>query len=166
MSSSIPHARSPRLSWLDRLLMTLEREGNRRLRRLGTALFRLMRGRIGPRKRAVLLLTTRGRTSGREHTVLLQGFPDGDTMILVAANSGRSSDPDWFKNLLATPTARIEIKGRTLPVRAERVTPEEATICWSRILLHAPSYARYQQATDRVIPLVRLVPAGSDGASP
>jgi F420H(2)-dependent quinone reductase len=151
------------LSRTDRLLLALEREGNRRLRSLGTVLFRLARGRIGPRNRHVLLLTTRGRRSGRAHRVLLQGFPDGANMILVAANSGRASDPDWFKNLLVTPTARIEIRGRTGTVRAERVTPEEAAAFWPRILQHAPSYARYRQATDRTIPLVRLVPIGSTG---
>jgi deazaflavin-dependent oxidoreductase (nitroreductase family) len=110
-----------------------------------------------------VLLTTRGRKSGREHTVLLQSFPDGpegENLILVAANSGKPIQPDWFHNLKADPTARIEIAGRTLRVRAEQLPADEAAALWPRILRHAPTYVLYRKATDRVIPLVRLVPTG------
>jgi len=47
-------------------------------------------------------------------------------MVVVAANSGRSSHPDWFHNLKATPTAQVEIMDRTLRVRAERWSDEDA----------------------------------------
>lgn len=152
---------SANLSRKDRALLLLEREGNRRLRSLGTVLYRLTGGRFAPRDRDVILLTTRGRKSGREHTVLLQVFRDGDGMILVAANSGRASHPDWFLNLKANPTARVEIKDRALLVRAEALSDEEAAAFWPVILRRAPSYSRYRRSTDRAIPLVRLVTIGS-----
>jgi hypothetical protein len=38
-------------------------------------------------------------------------------------------------------------------------------IIWPRILRRAPGYARYQRATSRTIPLVRLVPLGSSRAA-
>ena len=38
-----------------------------------------------------LLLTTHGRRSGKERTVVLQYFPDGDDLVLAAANDGGSS---------------------------------------------------------------------------
>jgi F420H(2)-dependent quinone reductase len=138
----------------------LEREGNKRLRGLGTGLYRLTGGRITPRDRDVLLLTTRGRKSGREHTVLLQAFRDGEDLILVAANAGGPNLPDWFRNLEATPTARVELMDRTLRVRAERLPDEEAAAFWPGILRRAPTYARYRKAAGRAIPLVRLVPVG------
>ncbi|HET7478826.1 MAG TPA: nitroreductase family deazaflavin-dependent oxidoreductase [Rubrobacteraceae bacterium] len=157
-------AKSPytNLSRRDRVALSLEHEGNKRLRNLSTVLYRLTGGRFAPHDRDVILLTTRGRKSGREHTVLLQSFPDGDDMILVAANSGRSSHPDWFYNLKAEPAARVEIEDRTLMVRAGQVPEDEAEALWPGILRHAPTYARYRRATDRAIPLVRLVPIGSD----
>src|SRR5215211_1177023 len=158
---------SANLSRRDRVALFLEYEGNKRLRKLGTVLYRLTGGRFAPRERDVVLLTTRGRKSGREHTVLLQSFQDGANMVIVAANSGRSFHPDWFHNLMATPTAQVEIMDRTLRVRAEELSAEEAEAFWPRILRRAPSYARYRKATGRTIPLVRLVPLGSDeGASP
>jgi len=107
------------LSYKDRMLLFLEHEGNKRLRSLGTHLYRLTAGRFAARNRDVLLLTTRGRKSGQEHTVLLQFFRDGANMVVAAANSGRPSHPDWFHNLKVTPVARVEIMDRTLRVRAE-----------------------------------------------
>lgn len=148
------------LSRKDRALLLLQQEGNKRLRSLGKVLYRMTNGRSMPRNRDVLLLTTRGRKSGREHTVILQSFRDGENMVLVAANSGRSSHPDWFRNLKATPTARVEIRDRALRVRAEQVPEDEAAALWPGIVRHAPSYARYCEAAGRDIPLVRLVPIG------
>lgn len=160
MSASGAGSRAANLSRKDRMALFLEREGNERPRRLGTALYRFTAGRIAPRDRDVLLLTTRGRRTGREHTILLRAFRDGGDMILVAANSGQPSRPDWLHDLRADPAARVEIGDRTL--RAEEVSDEDAARFWPRILRSAPSYARYRRATGRAIPLVRLVPGGSD----
>lgn len=149
-------AQSTSLSRKDRALLLLEQEGNKRLRSLGTVLYRQTHGRSMPRNRDVILLTTHGRKSGREHTVILRSFPDGESMILVAANSGRAS-----------PTARVEIMDRTLRVRGEELSADEAEALWPLILRHAPSYARYRKAAGRDIPLVRLVPVGRiEGTSP
>lgn len=90
--------RSRTLSRRDRMVLALEHQGHQRLRRLGTALYRLTNGRIAPSRREVLLLTTRGRKSGQDHTMLLQGFRVGTefvvVFVVVAANSGRASPPD------------------------------------------------------------------------
>jgi deazaflavin-dependent oxidoreductase (nitroreductase family) len=167
MKTSDTMSPSADLSRKDRVALFLEYEGNKRLRSLGTVLYRLTGGRFAPRDRNVMLLTTRGRKSGREHTVLLQSFQDGANMVVVAANRGGSSHPDWFYNLKTTPTARVEIMDHTLRVRAEELLAEEAAAFWPRILRRAPTYTRYRKATGRAIPLVRLVPIGSgEGALP
>jgi deazaflavin-dependent oxidoreductase (nitroreductase family) len=127
-------------------------------------LYRLTGGRIArPRKVDVLILTTRGRRTGKTRTVLLQFFRDGANLVIVAANSGRSSHPGWFYNLKATPTVRVQVMDRILQVRAEELSSDEAIAFWPRILRVAPSYERYQQATNRTIPLVRLVPVEQVG---
>ena len=93
MNTSDTKSRLAHLSGKVRMLLFLEHEGNKRLRSIGTGLYRLTRGRFTPRDRDVVLLTTQGRTSGREHTVLLQSFREGMNMIVVAANSGRPTNP-------------------------------------------------------------------------
>ena len=78
-------------------------------------------------------------------------------VLTAAANDGGSSHPSWYHNLKATPAARVEIMGRTLAVRAEDMSTDEAAAFWPRLLRRAPSYERYQRATSRAFPLVRLV---------
>ncbi len=153
-----------RLSLMDKIDLYLEYELNKRSRGLGVGLYRLTGGRIVRLAKAdVLLLTTRGRRSGKARTVLLQFFRDGANLVIVAANSGRSSHPDWFYNLKTTPAAQVQVMDSILQVHAEELSAEEATAFWPYILRVAPANARYQKATSRPIPLVRLVPVGQAG---
>lgn len=129
-----------------------------RFRAIGSALYRLTKGRFAPKDRDVITLTTTGRRSGQQHTVLLQAFPDGPDMVLVAANSGRRAQPDWYHDLTANPSATVQLMDRVIPVRASTKTGDEAASTWPRILQVAPSHGRYVRATTRAIPLIRLTP--------
>jgi F420H(2)-dependent quinone reductase len=132
---------------------------DKRLAGLAEGLYRLTNGRITQLwKVDVLILTTRGRRSGKTRTVLLQFFREGTNRILVAANSGRNAHPGWFYNLQANPIAQIQVMNRIMQVRTEVLSTEEATAFWPQVLRKAPTYIRYQQATNRTIPFVRLVP--------
>jgi deazaflavin-dependent oxidoreductase (nitroreductase family) len=155
-----PSATPQRLSRKDRIGLFLEHELDKRLAGMFVGLYRLTHGRITRLwKVDVLLLTTRGRRSGQQRTVVLQFFRDRDQIVVVAANGGRSTHPSWFYNLTATPAAWIQVMDRTLLVRAQELSADEAAAFWPCILRRAPGYARYQKATSRVIPLVRLVPS-------
>jgi len=152
------------LSRRERVSLSLGRVLDKRLNPLGVWAYRRTKGRITrPWKVDALLLTTRGRRSGRERTVVLQFFPDGEAMIIAAANDGGASHPGWYFNLTASPVARVEVMGRTLAVRAEELPQDEAADWWQRILRRAPSYEQYTRATARTFPIVRLVPI-SDAA--
>lgn len=109
-------------------------------------------------RRRALVLTVPGRRSGRPRTVVVQYFPDGEDLVLVAANSGLPTHPGWYHNLAAAGEARVEVDGRTLRMRAEHLSREEAEAFWPQVLRQAPDYARYRQRTGRVIPLLRLKP--------
>ena len=148
-----------RLSPAQRLVLTLERTLDRWLSPLGVWVMRRTHGRIaGPWHVEALVLTTRGRRSGRRRTVVLRYFPDGDGMIVAAANDGGRTDPGWFHNLTAEPDARVEVGGRSTRVRAEVLPTDEAAAWWERIVHIQPSYERFRRATTRPIPIVRLAP--------
>ncbi len=137
----------------------IEHELDRRTVRPAAWLLRRTRGRVARLwRRRALVLTTRGRRTGRPRSVPLQYFPDGDTLVVVAANSGLDAPPSWYLNLHAQPTATVEVDRRTLAVYAHDLPAHEARACWPHVLEQAPDYARYLRRTDRPIPLVRLVP--------
>jgi F420H(2)-dependent quinone reductase len=156
---------SPRsLSLKDKVALYLNYELDKRLGGLFIGLYRLTGGRITRLwKVDVLILTTRGRRTGKTRTLLLQYFRDGANMVIVAANSGRSSHPGWFYNLKATPTVQVQVMDRMYQVHTEELSSDDAIAFWPRILRVAPTYERYRKATNRTIPLVRLVPVGRAG---
>jgi deazaflavin-dependent oxidoreductase (nitroreductase family) len=143
----------------ERAALAIHRGLDRRLSPLGVAVYRRTRGGITkPWKVDALLLTTLGRRSRKTRTVVLQFFPDGEAMVVIAANDGGEKAPAWYHNLVAEPAATVEVMGRTIPVRAEELPRADADDWWARILVRAPSYERYERATSRVFPVMRLVP--------
>jgi deazaflavin-dependent oxidoreductase (nitroreductase family) len=130
----------------------------RRLSRFHAILLRLSRGRIGLRvvDNDMLLLTTRGRRSGRPHTVPLLYLRDGDDLIVIASWGGRDYHPDWYLNLTADPSAYVGFGGATRPVTARTTVGEERAAWWKRAVEAHDGYAGYQRRTDREIPIVRL----------
>jgi F420H(2)-dependent quinone reductase len=147
------------LSRTERAVLVLHRNLDRWLSPLGVWVMRRSRGRItGPFKVNALVLTTHGRRSGRERSVVLQFFPDDQSMVVAAANDGGASHPGWYHNLAAHPDARVEIGGRVLAVRATELAPDEARAWWRRILEISPEYEQYERATSRTFPILRLTP--------
>lgn len=156
-------ASSGSLTLNEKVALYLNYELDKRLGDFFVGLYRLTGGRITQLwKVNVLILTTRGRKTGKTRTVLLQFFRDGANMVIVAANSGRASHSGWFYNLKATPTVLVQVMDRSFLVHAEEMSNDEAIAFWPRVLSIAPTYERYQRVTNRTIPLLRLVPVGRD----
>ena len=102
----------------------------------------------------ILLLTTKGKSSGDERTTPLIHRTDRDRWVVVASKGGAPEHPDWYKNLQAEPAAMIQVKGEQIPVRAATAEGEERRRLWSRMTEVWPDYDRYQQRTGREIPVV------------
>src|SRR5947209_3899947 len=131
---------------------------------LHVGLYRLTRGRIGGRFFGMdaMLLTTRGRRSGKERTTPITYFPQTDgSMVLIASNGGAPTNPSWYHNLTAHPEATVQLRDRTLTVRVEELPPDQAAELWPRLVAVAPMYDRYRQKATRTIPLLRLTPVES-----
>jgi len=109
----------------------------------------------------VLLLTTIGRTSGKQRTNPLLYLEDDDRYVVVASVGGAPTHPAWYLNLRANPAATIQIRNRRLAVRAETAGPEERARLWSRVTQLYPPYDDYQAKTTREIPVVTLTPSAS-----
>ena len=104
----------------------------------------------------ILLLTTRGRSSGEPRTTPLIHRTDDGRWVVVASKGGAPKNPAWFENLKADPEAEIEIKDEKIPVRARAADGEERTRLWRKMTEVWPAYDDYQRHTDREIPVVVL----------
>nr|MDT0662278.1 nitroreductase family deazaflavin-dependent oxidoreductase [Micromonospora sp. DSM 115978] len=103
-----------------------------------------------------LLLTTRGRRSGKlRRTALIYGR-DGDNYLLVASQGGAPEHPAWYLNLVADPMVHLQVGAEKFTARARTAGPEEKPELWRRMANLWPDYDKYQAKTDREIPLVIL----------
>ncbi len=104
----------------------------------------------------ILLLTTKGRSSGQDRTTPLIHRVDDGRWVIVASKGGAPEHPGWFKNLEADPDATIQVKDEEIPVRASVAEGEERERLWEAMSEAWPDYDDYQKKTDRQIPLVVL----------
>ena len=105
----------------------------------------------------LLLLHTTGAKSGQPRTNPLVYARDGDRLVVVASKGGADTDPDWFYNLRANPTASVEVGTEQFPVRATIVTEEpERSRLYAKMVAHRSGFAEYEQKTTRKIPAILL----------
>jgi deazaflavin-dependent oxidoreductase (nitroreductase family) len=108
----------------------------------------------------LLFLTTIGRKSGQERVAPVGWFPYGDgTWLIVASAAGSAQNPAWYHNIAAHPDrVKIEMRGQTIPVTAEQLSGPAREQAWQQIVAAQPRYGKYQQKTDREIPVIHLSP--------
>jgi deazaflavin-dependent oxidoreductase (nitroreductase family) len=117
-------------------------------------------GKKGHRWRGLptLLLTTRGRKTGKlRRTALIYG-QDGQNYLVVASNGGARTDPFWYLNLVANPEVELQVGTQKFAGRARSATPKEKPRLWKLMAKIFPTYDRYQVKAGRDIPLVIVEP--------
>lgn len=120
--------------------------------------YRATRGLLGGRlgRYPFLLLTSKGRRSGKPVHVPLLYIVDGSSWVIVASSGGSPRHPAWYFNLGAEPRCVVRVGRRKVEAMAETVGPEDRDRLWTKAVeLYAP-YAEYQERAGRVIPLVHL----------
>ena len=108
----------------------------------------------------LLLLTTKGRRSGTPRTSPVMYLDDGTGRWLIfASKAGAPTHPDWFLNLQANADVTVEIGNRPVtPARAVVLDGDERDRWYAEQARRYPGFAEYQDKTDRVIPVVALIP--------
>jgi F420H(2)-dependent quinone reductase len=141
--------RTPRLPprWFVRLAWKVHR-----------ALFRVTGGRRGlwpPRTQrwGAMRLTTVGRRSGQERSVILGYLDDGPNLATLAMNGWGEGEPAWWLNLQAHPLASVQLKDGTRQVVAHAATGQDRSepSCgtgggrWTRISTATPVADRHRR---------------------
>lgn len=124
--------------------------------------YRVTRGHLLPPplgRSKTVLVDHIGRKSGTKRTSPLLYVADGEDVVIVASKGGSHRHPAWFLNLREMDATEIQIGGERRRVAIREARPEEKRRLWPRVVEIWPDYERYQQRTEREIPLVILSPA-------
>ena len=129
------------------------------------AVYRLTGGRLGlwttanKRGWGTLRLTTVGRRSGQQRTVLLGYLEDGPDLVVLAMNGWGAGEPAWWLNLQAEPTATVHVAG-SLPgqVVAHTAQGEERGRLWNLWRSVEPNLDEYAALRSTPTDVVVLTP--------
>lgn len=124
-------------------------------------MYRLTGGKLGGSmgRFKVLILTTKGRKSGRILSNPVGYFERDGKYIIVASNGGSDRHPSWYYNIKGNPNdVIIQVNEKIMKVTPEIVLGEQRKPVYAWIVSIAPNFGDYEKKTAREIPLVFLKP--------
>jgi deazaflavin-dependent oxidoreductase (nitroreductase family) len=139
------------ISWMPKLLPQIVW--------VDTRLQRTTRGRVSVLDIAglpSLSLTVRGRKSGIPRTTPLLCVPYEDGWLIAGSYFGGPKTPLWVANLRATERARIRFAREDIEVAWRELEGADRAAAWQAMLDVWPNYAKYEERTDRLIPVFVL----------
>jgi len=100
-------------------------------------LYGITGGRLGLRppsgdRYGMMRLTTIGRRSGEDRSVMLGYFEDGPNLVTMAMNGWADPEPAWWLNLQAHPEATVDLPKGRMTVRGRAAAGDERKRLWSR----------------------------------
>jgi F420H(2)-dependent quinone reductase len=132
--------------------------------RVHRALFRLSGGRFlwttsNKRGWGALRLTTVGRKSGQERSVIIGYLEDGPNLVAIAMNGWDEGHPAWWLNLEAHPDATVRLAGQhPRPVHARASQGQERDRLWRRWTSVNPDVAAFASRRSTETPVIVLEP--------
>jgi len=100
-------------------------------------LYRVTGGRFGLRRAkadrwGMARLTTTGRRTGQERSVMIGYLEDGPNLVTLAMNGWAEPEPAWWLNLQAHPEASVNVADGRRTVRGRAAEGEERSRLWDR----------------------------------
>jgi len=100
----------------------------------------------------VLLLTTKGRRTGKDRTIPVFFLRDGEYVILCNVNPGFERTNPWVINLRADPVAKLQIRGEIAKYHAREATDAEIKELWPRLVEVWSAYQdHYERSGKRAV---------------
>jgi deazaflavin-dependent oxidoreductase (nitroreductase family) len=102
----------------------------------------------------VIIVTSRGNSSGKVRKIPLMRVEHDGEYALVASMGGAPTHPVWYHNLRADPDAVLIQDGpEPFAARVRELSGAERDGWWQRAVAAFPPYAEYQTKTERQIPV-------------
>ncbi|WET76758.1 nitroreductase/quinone reductase family protein [Amycolatopsis sp. QT-25] len=114
----------------------------------------------------IILLTHTGATTGRTRTNPLVYQAVSETFAVFATYGGSPHPPSWYRNITTNPRATVEVGTETTPTRARLTSGTERDRIWARQVQLMATFADFQAAAGRQIPVVVLTPDRDTHPSP
>ncbi len=117
------------------------------------------------RGRPIIVLTSVGAKSGKLRKTPLMRVEHDGRYAVVASLGGSAKHPVWYWNLKKHPHVELQDGAEKHDYEAREATGDEKAEWWQRAIEVWPDYARYQERTDREIPVFVLTRASSCSAA-
>jgi len=122
-------------------------------------LYRVTGGRIGLRRAkanryGMMRLTTTGRRTGQERSVILGYIEDGPNLVTMAMNGWAEAEPAWWLNLQAQPEASVDLADGRRTIKGRAAEGEERARLWARwreLDTNLDTYAALRSAETAVV---------------
>jgi deazaflavin-dependent oxidoreductase (nitroreductase family) len=80
-------------------------------------------------------------------------------VVIVTSAGGTAKHPGWYHNIVTHPDqVQAEVSGRTHRVMVEQLEGEARARAWATVVATSPRFQGYTRTTDRVLPVLRLMP--------
>jgi len=109
----------------------------------------------------IAVFWTRGAKSGKVRKNALMRVEHDGAYLMVGSQGGAPTDPAWVSNVRKAPD-QVTVQDGPEPWDgvARELSGEERAQWWDRAVAAYPSYADYQEKTDRLIPIFLVERAG------
>jgi deazaflavin-dependent oxidoreductase (nitroreductase family) len=101
----------------------------------------------------VIIVTSRGASSGKLRKFALMRVEHEGEYALVASMGGAPTNPAWYHNLIAEPLVMIQDGPEPHDYTTHIADGDERAAWWDRAVAVFPAYAEYAKRTERVIPV-------------
>ena len=109
--------------------------------------------------REVLLLTTKGRRTGKDRTVPVFYLRDGEVIVICNATPEFERTNPWVINLRNDPNAQVQIRADTMRYHAREATKDEIYSLWPRLVELWPAYqTHFERGGRRTIFILQRAP--------
>lgn len=102
----------------------------------------------------VIIVTMRGRSSGKVRKIALMRVEHDGEYALVASYGGAPSNPVWYDNMVSHSEVMIQDGPEPHDFLVREVSGDERAGWWDRSVAVFAPYAGYQVKTEREIPVL------------
>ena len=104
----------------------------------------------------IVVITSRGAKSGLLRKNPVMRVERDGKYLAVASQGGSPDNPEWYYNFVANPEVDLQDGPEAKAYRARMLDGEERVDWWAYAVETWSTYGRYQQKTERQIPIFLL----------